>query len=679
MAATFIMSQSQEFYRKDIDGLRAIAILAVVAYHVRIPGVTGGFVGVDVFFVLSGFLITSILFAEVRRNGSLSLRAFYARRIRRLFPALIVVVIASCLIGAVALLPIFGQQQELGRSAIATALYFSNFFFWLNSPGYFDQSADLMPLLHTWSLAVEEQFYLVWPFLIVCAIYAARRLNWSLESLLRTLTMTILVASLAWCIWTTRQDPIAAFYLLPARGWELAVGAALALWLPDIAKKRPATGALCSVAGLATVVAAAFVLHEGMEFPGRVAVVPVFGTALIVLGGHLSQRNPVQMLLSTRPMVLIGLLSYSWYLWHWPLLAFVRAFELEAHNPARDIFVALVSLLMAYASYRFVENPIRYGRPGPFRRDGTTLAAGALVSLVICLPAGALILLAGHEAEDPSLAELDSAKKDRPPLRAACHQDMPFVALTPRGGCTTGDRSRSPSLLLWGDSHADHVSPLMQAFASSNPSTPTLVRSFPRCPPLSVYEKRNPREEAACHAFNDAVLAEATALIGQGLQGVVLAGRWLRVFGAPQLHQMRTGPGAYHATLRLPDLATNLAETVDRLTRLGLRVVVVAPLPEMPYDVPACLARRGPGRCNVARSKIEAQRRDVMQLLVGIRGRFPGVQILDFIDQICDSATCYAERNGIIMFVDDDHLTARASRALLPFARASLLQAAAPD
>ena len=673
------MPQPKEFYRKDIDGLRAIAILAVVAYHVRIPGVTGGFVGVDVFFVLSGFLITSILFAEIRRSGSLSLSAFYARRIRRLFPALVVVLVASCLIGAVVLLPIFGQQQGLGRSAAATALYVSNFYFWLNSPGYFDQSADLMPLLHTWSLAVEEQFYLVWPFLMLGAIFAARRRNWRLEGTLKALTVAILVVSLAWCIWTTRQDPIAAFYLLPARAWELAVGAALALWLPDISKKRPAAGAVCSVAGLAAVVAAAFILHEDMEFPGYVAIMPVFGTGLIVLGGHLSQRNPVQALLSTRPMVLIGLLSYSWYLWHWPLLAFARAYALEAHDPARDFAVALASLLMAYLSYRFVENPIRYGRPGPFRHDRTTLVAGALVSLIVCVPAAALVVLADREAARPALAALDSAKADRPSLRADCHQEPPFTALTPRAECTTGERGRAPSLLLWGDSHADHVSPLMQAFAASNPSTPALARSFPRCPPFSVYEKRNARDEAACHAFNAAVLAEVTALSGQGLQGVVLAGRWLRVFGAPQLHKMGTGADAGNRALRSAELAANLAETVERLTQLGLHVLVVAPLPEMPYDVPACLARLGPGRCNVARATIEAQRRDVMLLLDGTRNRFPGVKILDFIDQVCDSATCYAERDGTVLFVDDDHLTASASRNLLPFARAALLQAAAPD
>jgi len=232
------MTGGSEFYRKDIDGLRAIAILTVVAHHVRIPGFAGGFVGVDVFFVISGFLITSILAAEARNTGTLSLRAFYARRIRRLFPAMVVVVLTTCLLGAIVLLPIFGQQQELWRSAIATALYVSNFYFWLYAPGYFDPSSDLMPLLHTWSLAVEEQFYLAWPPLILALVAVARYAHLDFQKALVMLTVTILAVSLAWCLWKTRTEPTAAFYLLPTRAWELGTGAALALWLPALTSRR---------------------------------------------------------------------------------------------------------------------------------------------------------------------------------------------------------------------------------------------------------------------------------------------------------------------------------------------------------------------------------------------------------------------------------------------------------
>ena len=667
---------TQAFYRKDIDGLRAIAILSVVAYHAGIPGVSGGFIGVDVFFVISGFLITLQLVSEVRSSGRLSLAGFYARRIRRLFPALAVVVMTTCLIAAFVLLPITDQAQELAGSAIATSFYVSNIYFWLNSPGYFDPSTDILPLLHTWSLSVEEQFYLVWPPILLVVIVLARWRQWPFERTLFALAIAILAASLAWCIYRTYRDPAAAFFLLPARAWELAIGAVLAIWLPGVVTTRPVVGALCSIIGVVAIIAAAALLHEDMAMPGYLTAAPVFGAGLIILGGHLSGRNPVQAVLSTRPMVMIGLLSYSWYLWHWPLLALARAYDLDMRDPTRDLAIALLSLLIAYFSYRLVENPVRYGRPGPFRRDRTTIAAGFFVMLALCLSAGALELWARQAERNPEYAALAAAKADRPPLRSDCHQHDPFEGLTPVAKCVAGDRDRTPSLLLWGDSHADQLSPLMQSFAASSPVTPTLSRSYSRCPPMAVHFWRDAREEAACLAFNAAVLAEAKAMSRAGLRGVVLSARWLRIFGAPRLSLTEAGPRRAGRGLDSPEYASALERTIEQLTRAGLRVLIVAPLPEMPYDVPGCVARRGPDRCNLERGEVEAQRRDVMTLFAGIRERHSGVEVLDLVDALCDAATCFAGHGGTIVYLDDHHLTATASRRLLPFARPSLLRAA---
>jgi peptidoglycan/LPS O-acetylase OafA/YrhL len=487
------MSFAPEFYRKDIDGLRALAIIAVVAYHARIPFTPGGFVGVDVFFVLSGFLITSLLRTEARNTGTVSLRAFYARRIRRLFPALFVVVIVTCLLGSVALVPVLGQQEDLAASGVATALYVSNFYFWLHAPGYFDDSSELQPLLHTWSLSVEEQFYLLWPPIVLAIAGLARRRRWDLERTLLFVTLAILVVSAGWCIRKTFSEPIAAFYLLPSRAWELATGATLALWLPTITARRAGLGGLCSLLGIAAIVAAVSRISVATPFPGYAAALPVFGTALVVLGGHLAERNPVQVVLGWRPLVLVGLLSYSWYLWHWPLLALVRAYSLEAFDPVRDLGVAGASLLVAYASYRLVENPIRYRRPGPFGRNETTIAAGLAMSLAMCVPALALGAWAARTGRhDPALRELAAAKTERSPLRTACHQDPPFERLNPSVNCIAGDAASAPALLLWGDSHADQLSALMQTFARSSPGTPIEVRSFSSCPPLAVYPMRDP-------------------------------------------------------------------------------------------------------------------------------------------------------------------------------------------
>lgn len=676
------MSQVQEFYRKDIDGLRAIAILSVVAYHAGLPGVPGGFVGVDVFFVLSGYLITSLLIAEVRKNATISLPSFYARRIRRLFPALFVVVCTTCLLGFFALLPIFDQQQDLARSAIATALYVSNFYFWLHSPGYFDESSDLQPLLHTWSLSVEEQFYLAWPLMVLATVGLARQRRWDFERALLVQTLVILLASLAWCIANTQANPTAAFYLLPSRAWELATGAALALWLPRTARRASTAGGICSFAGVAAIVLAVVALDADMAFPGYLAAVPVLGTALVVVGGHLAANNPVQRVLSTRPMVFIGLLSYSWYLWHWPLLALTRAYLLEEPDLARDLGVVGLSLIIAYVSYRLVENPVRFRRPGPFRRTETTLAAGLVISLAMCLPAGALGAWAKFiGSKRVEYGPLVAARSDRPPLRPKCHQTAPFLGLAPLGDCTTGtgEGERSPALVLWGDSHADHLSPLMQAFSAASPSVPVLVRSFTGCPPLADFVVGDSRQDKACSLFNSAVLAEIKELSSNGLRGVVLSGRWLRVFGAPELHTLTARGGADGAFLESPDRVEPLATTVQELTSLGLKVLIVAPLPEMRFASPSCLARRSPGQCGVERSLTNVQRREVMQLLSGLTSRWQGVRLLDPINVLCDSTTCPAERDGRILYLDTDHLTASASRELLPATLPLLMWAAESD
>jgi hypothetical protein len=299
---------------------------------------------------------------------------------------------------------------------------------------------------------------------------------------------------------------------------------------------------------------------------------------------------------------------------------------------------------------------------------------------MLCVPAAALIANANRAANRTQYAELASARDDRPPLRSACHQEeIPFETLTPAANCTSGEPGRSPALYLWGDSHADHLSPLMQAFGASSPATPTLSRSFPRCPPFAFYDKRNALDEAACHSFNAAVFAEVRALRPRGLKAVVLSAHWLRVFKAPRVFRISTAAGAENPGIASPSLLSSLSETIERLMALGLRVVIVAPLPEMPYDVPDCLARRSPDQCNISRAVIDIQRRDVMRLLADIQRRFRNVRILDLIESVCDASICYAEKDGLILYVDGDHLSASASRSMLPAVRDTLLEAVSPN
>jgi len=664
------VAQVQEFYRRDVDGLRAIAILAVVAYHTGIPGAQGGFVGVDVFFVISGYLITSLLVAEVARDGRVSLQSFYARRIRRLFPALFVVVCATVAAATVLLLPIFDQQQDLARSSIATALYVSNFYFWLNSPGYFDTSVDLKPLLHTWSLAVEEQFYLVWPAMVAGALAWSGPARERFERSLLAVVLLVLATSLAWCVYSTSGSPEAAFYLLPSRAWELATGGALAIVLPHCTRRTAGLGGLLAALGVAAIVAAVVLLREDMAFPGYLAGLPVFGTALVILGGHLSADGRVTRGLAAGPMVRLGLLSYSWYLWHWPVLALARAYTLEETDFARDIALAAASLLPAYLSYRYVECPVRFRRPGPFRRTETTLAAGVAISAVTCMVAGTLGLWARHEGSHRAqYSRLSAAAKDRPPMRQRCHQNPPFEGLTPVRLCVAGNPSVPVQLVLWGDSHADHLSPLLQAFSAERRDVAFLARSFSGCTPVVPPLGQELDDHPACRDFDAAVYREIVVLRSHGLRGVVLSARWLRRSEPQEEARVAMAEDAAGTIAIAESHRRVLDRTIRGLTELGLRVVVVAPIPNWPFNVPACLARRDAAACTVSRESVERERAGIMVMLRELQSRLVTVRILDPLEGLCDERYCYAERDGRVLFLDDRHMTATASRSLLPQAR----------
>jgi peptidoglycan/LPS O-acetylase OafA/YrhL len=341
-------------FRPDIEGLRGIAVLLVVAYHAGIARVSGGFAGVDVFFVLSGYLITDILVREVASTGRIDYARFYARRARRLLPAatltlLVVLAAATLLLGPM-------ERIEPALSAIATALYSSNLFFLARAVDYFASSAETNPFLHTWSLAVEEQFYLVWPWLIVVAWRAGRS-----RRALAVVLGAVSLASLATCIWITWKRQPWAFFGTPARAWEFGLGGLAAL-LPVPA------GALASAArrwlgwlGLALIVGTAFVLRVTTPFPGAAALAPVIGTTLALVAGASDDARGVHRLLSTRALRWIGARSYAWYLWHWPVL--VLALALDRGMPVWGrALCALGALGVAALSTALVENPIRFAR-----------------------------------------------------------------------------------------------------------------------------------------------------------------------------------------------------------------------------------------------------------------------------------------------------------------------------
>lgn len=362
-------------FRPDIQGLRALAVMLVVIYHSGLGWVSGGYIGVDVFFVISGYLITGLLSRELDRSGRIDLRAFYARRIRRLLPAAALVVVATVLIAWNLYGPL--EFKTFSASAIATALYVSNGWFAHQSTDYLAEGTDANPLLHTWSLSVEEQFYLIWPFIFVLA---ARCLKGPARAQRLWLLMVSLFAvSFISAIWLTDHNQPWAFFSSPTRAWEFAVGGMIALWPNGEKRLSPRIAMLAGIVGVLLIAAASFQYDAKTVFPGWAAVVPVIGAALIIASAHHAPLVGVGRVLAAKPIRYIGDISYSLYLWHWPVFVFM-AYAVEHVGPMQSLLGIAISMVLAIVTYVSVENPFRFGH-AVLRRAGVSLALSLLVSV----------------------------------------------------------------------------------------------------------------------------------------------------------------------------------------------------------------------------------------------------------------------------------------------------------
>ncbi|MEL6317646.1 MAG: acyltransferase family protein, partial [Pseudomonadota bacterium] len=451
-------------YREDVDGLRAVAVLGVVAYHLSPTLAPGGFVGVDVFFVISGYLITAIIAREAAQ-GRFSFLSFWARRARRILPALTVMVAASFVAGAFLLPP--GQFRDFTISAVAALLFAANFHF-KDQAGYFDAPAESHPLLHTWSLAVEEQFYLVWPLIIVLALRAP---GWARAAILGALILGSLIAAEA----MMADAPISVFYLLPFRLWELALGGALALALarPEGARLAaglaPAAAQALSLTGLALVLGSIAALDQSTPFPGLSAAPACLGTALLIFSGAAARAPIGARLLGTAPMVAVGLASYSLYLWHWPVLVYHRLLNHGRPPEGWLEIAALLALsgLLAALSLRYVERPFRSEAARRFGDGRALLVAGAGVG------AAALIALQAHLSggwawrAPAKVAHIEAAAV--PSLRyRPCNLAIGSAPMTERiAACSFGAPRRGESfdMVLLGDSHVENVADMIVGYA----------------------------------------------------------------------------------------------------------------------------------------------------------------------------------------------------------------------
>ena len=655
-------------YRADIDGLRAIAVLAVVAFHVGISPFSGGFVGVDIFFVISGYLITQILLRDLVAGGRIRMAEFYARRVRRLFPALAVVVLVTLVAGSIFLLPV-EEQPDLASSTYAAAAYISNVHFERAADDYFAGPAEEQPLLHLWSLAVEEQFYLLWPALMFGLWWLASRFKMRQRRALLGAVGLMTLGSFALSAVLTPLVPGFAFYLLPTRAWELGVGALLAIGLAGNTMKAPRLGNILTATGLLALLGAVTLIDETMPFPGAIAAIPVIGSALCIAGGAFGS-DLGNRLLGNKPMVWVGHLSYSLYLWHWPMLSIARAGTVGERNMTRDVLLALGAVLLAWLTLHWVENPIRYQRPGLFARRGTTLLAGAGISVVIALAGFALARGATIQAQSPEYAELLAVGNEIPLLPEGC-QRRDFLD---RSECTAPGNDPTREFVVWGDSHAMRAIEAVAAVASPE-GIPVVQRTFPSCPPLIgvTQASRGGRPNDGCTDFNEMVFAELEEAAGEGKQIVaVLAARWPHYLGnnppsgLPALTLSDTTGTQSDADL-VTLLEEGLERTIAKLDAIGIRSVVVAPPPEFTHSPPKCRVRLSDEDCGIARLEAEAYTSPATDAIVRVAARNPSeVTVVDMFDTFCDLETCLPVKNGSLVYSDEDHLTYSAAAELAP-------------
>jgi peptidoglycan/LPS O-acetylase OafA/YrhL len=678
---------ARDRFRADVEGLRAVAILAVVAYHAGVGQVRGGFVGVDIFYVLSGFLITGLLWEELQATGRLRFRTFYARRARRLLPAAVLVLVVTVAASSVWLSPL--QARVVARDALAAALYVANYRFAALRTDYLAATSP-SPLQHYWSLGVEEQFYLLWPLLLLAVFLAGRRLHTASPATAAAVLALAGLGSFALSLRLTAVSQPWAFFSLPTRAWELAAGGLVALSAPRLRRLPGVAAAVLGWLGLEAILWSATQLGGSTPFPGTAALFPVGGTVAVVAAGCAAPRLGPNLVLDRWPLQLGGRLSYAWYLWHWPLLILAPAVAGHPLGLGRNLGLAAASGLLAAATVKLVEDPVRFSprlrsKPGRSLALGTGLtavAAAAAVATAVFIPVPHGQGLAAPPAaipitppprarhatgQDPAAARL--ASLSAPVMRAvakaatvrtvpanldpslqSAHANQPQPVVdgclirwlgVSSGPCVYGSASSRTTVMLFGDSHALQWFPALdRATRARRWRLVSLTKTT--CPPvaLSFWSPVLGRPYAECDRWRANMLqrirAERPALV---------------VLGAARHYG-----GVYHFQVYGPAWISGLAKMVHQVRATGAQVVVLGPTPKPKVDVPDCLSRHlhNAVACTTARQvAVDAG---------GVRTERQAVQraggsYLDVTPWLCTRTTCAVMVGNLLAYRDDNHLT----------------------
>ncbi len=688
-------------FRLDIEGLRAVAVLAVVLFHAGVPGVGGGYIGVDVFFVISGFLITGLLAREVTSTGTVRLSRFYGARARRLLPASATVGVVTA-VGAALLLPPLQARSVLG-DGIASALYVGNYRFAIHGTDYLAGDIAPSPFQHYWSLGVEEQFYLLWPALIIGTAWLVRRMDRRLVIRARWLNPYLVVLavvaavsfalSLAW----THTSPPWAFFSLPTRAWELAAGGVVALSADQWRRLPARQAAIAGWGGLALILVTCNQLGPRTPFPGTAALLPVLGTALVLVAGCAGSDTGAGRVLCLPGMRAIGRVSYSWYLWHWPVLLLMPAMLGGSAGLAARLAAVVVSAGLAVITLYLVENPARFaasvrrsaGRSLALGGAATAVAvaAGVLLLALVPVPVGHGVAVAppqitaapppsGSHPADPydaavqhgfaqaqaavaASAGLNAVPSNLDPSLADAPGDKPVVFLNGcvrswrelgQAECATGDTASATTVALVGDSHAAMWNPALQRFAEQQQwRLETLGKVTCPLMDLPITSPYLGREFTECVQWRSEIMARLQA---EHPKLIVLS--MSRRYGAD------FGFTSYDAAW-----INSIHRLVGQLRRTGAKVLVLGPIPDPHSTVPTCLSDHldDAGACSPARSAaVNGTGIAAEQAATGAGGG----QYADLTDLFCTGQRCPTIVGNELVYRDDNHVTIEYAQTLAP-------------
>ncbi|MEO8335183.1 MAG: acyltransferase family protein [bacterium] len=664
-------------FRPDIEGLRAVAILFVVLFHAGVPHTGGGFLGVDVFFVLSGFLITGIIVDEVARTGSLSLVNFWARRARRLLPAATFITLVVLVGNAIVLSPF--EQITRADTAKAFAVYGSNILFAVRSTDYFGGSATRDPLLHTWSLSVEEQFYLFFaPMLLLLAIWTRKHGHTVFRRNLTVATILLSLVSLVGCVLLVRRYPVIAFYILPPRAWEFGLGALAVLVVGRMssvgragaslaARDDKGFAALLELVAIGSMLGLAFsavYLREGRVAPlGLATLIPTVCTVGLLLSGATNRPTLVARGLGLPPMRLIGRLSYSWYLWHWPMLVYLRE-VVDAPSMKLTVGVAALSLIPAAVTYALIETPVRFSR---FLQQHARYAVGMAFALAALTYGAAAYAIhhANSTLASPRFAQVLAARS-----KARVYADGCQVPLLERVSppCEYGPATNDTTIVLFGDSHAAHWFPAFDSVVALR-GWKLVNLTKTGCPSVTVPLDNLGRRYVECedwrrYAIDRIVKMHPTMVVltNDRIYNIVLGDK------QPLTDTSAVARRAWH---------DGLVQTLTALVPSRARLLLLEDTPQPGRDVPRCIVSNidKPTACDTPPRR--ALHPGMAMLERHAASVVPGVTYFSMNAHLCDATTCPSSRDGMVRFADKDHLAVKYSASLAPLLSQELTRALA--